>query len=192
MGWFTISRMMIIIGVLMTVGSAAISHKLIAENEVSIMQEENEMQLCDDQIRDTWQILKETERREDVSTLMAILIAEQEPMPQALEMAAIHMEELMLMAGVEAPESLPPLTPQTWQQWQGTLESVLRDYKRQLTDKIDTLYMGRMERAETVSELRRENHEFRGYALLLQILGLILVLSNRMFDSRDADNLTGV
>lgn len=189
------SRILVLIGVMMTITSATISHIFVQQNIDVIALKEAEISELQMRIEHRWQNKLALERREDFGTVLGLLVQIKTPGEERQQMFGTieHYLRSMLqhMGDQKIADGLPVLNATTEQQWHAQVRQASESYKRTVIDDIDMMYIERLGLEGSISRLKEDNMLLSQISLFFQVIGLILVLSNNLRRPHD-DNRSEV
>ena len=151
---------LILFGIGLTIIAALMQHISIAQKFAQLEEIEGRLTNLDGRIDSLWQQHVEAERKKE----FAALISSDSHKDNAKAHAALANYLKSIHSSETQPEDSDPI-------------SAISRLQLQLRDQIDDLYFERIEQSKAQRPLQREIDTTRNIALLLQLLGLILVLS---------------
>lgn len=158
-------------GITLTIAAALMQHLILEDKFAQVEQIESRLLNLDTRIDSLWQQHIEAERKKEFASLSAQFSNIPENPSQVLirrYLASINtVGEAKNKTGTQQEKS----TEET------SANEVISQHQTRLLEHIDSLYFERLQQAKAQQPIQREISTTRNIALLLQLLGLILVLS---------------
>lgn len=178
--------LIVLIGVVMTIASAIVSHSLIMKNNTTIQTLTKESQQIDQTITNRWLDMGRFERDGNTVLLMATML-DQNPgvMPSQEMVNNLKLYARHFIQNSDAKTErfnvetvLQAITPLEGRAALFPAVSSLVEAERSLVvQQVDDLYIKKVSLEDNIQKLDAENTTHTSTALFLQILGLIFVLS---------------
>lgn len=161
-------------GITLTIAAALMQHLSLEEKFAQVEQIETRLLNLDSRIDSLWQRYLEAERKKEFAALIAHFSGHPEHPSQVLirgYLASINtVAETKNNEGVQQQSSAGNAATTS-------VNDVISQHQARLLEHIDSLYLERLQQAKAQQPIQREISTTGNIALLLQLLGLILVLS---------------
>lgn len=164
---------LVLVGVLMTVTSAIVSHYFITQYNNQITDIHGEIAHIEVRIEKQWQETQRLERREDFSIVLMLLSNKGTAKNTEIPVEVLrHFRDTLESAGVMIEGNKDHGT------WLEVISKAIASHKKKTIDSINDLYLDVIMFKAEARVLNKRNMSLTSIALFLQIMGLILVLSH--------------
>lgn len=157
-------------GITLTITAALMQHLSLEDKFAQVEQIESRLLNLDTRIDSLWQQHIEAERKKE----FAALSVQFSNIPE-------HPSQVLVQDYLASINTLGIAENKSAQQESSTEETnankIISQHQTRLLEHIDSLYFERLQQAKAQQPIQREISTTRNIALLLQLLGLILVLS---------------
>lgn len=171
----------VLLGAIMTAGSALLSHDVVMENDHLIQSLKLRSEQIDQYIDNQWESINRLERDSNIAMLMATRLGEGQ-LPQGIEKGIKTYIRTVVEHGGDpgytkaVHDALDSQTGSPEVIFSKLLAFVEKSRKKTV-DTIDQAYLEKIGLQERIQALEQVNTSYSNMALFLQVMGLIFVLS---------------
>lgn len=173
--WF-----LVLVGVLLTVLSALVTHYVVDQNNDKISSINTQISSISNNIDNLWQEVQTLEQKENFTTIITLLAQDLDNQQSKVVHDFVEDTFKNLSANVEVEKKIEKLFPLHGKDetiWLRSMFEIVDFYKKATVEGIDTLYIEKINLEKQKNEISDQNSILANIALFLQIMGLILVLA---------------
>ena len=163
------SRIMLILGIVLTVLSIFISYYAINNNQEKIDSLNSQMHEDEGQINQLWQKQQELEQRHAISIMLYALVANKQKADPARQAAESYVKDTLEYYEITNNNN-------RYSQIIKSLPEKLKDARSVTIDRINDLYADKIILETSIISMKKTNELYKVIGLLMQVIGLVLVL----------------
>lgn len=177
--------LIVLIGVVLTVTSAFMSHRFVSKNMQTIQRLEKEAAQVDQTIASQWQDMGRFERDGNTALQLAEAVEDDPLNPPAtiavddLKLYVRHFIQKsdVVVEKLRVEGALKEIDAGKKGMVFQSIMALVNAQQSHVSDTVNAMYLKKISLQEKIQQLQSENSDYSNKALLLQILGLVFVLS---------------